>query len=85
MGGGHPREIFSGPPLEIKTCGESKIDIFKTKKRCSDSGKEYVLKRKVAKMRFWPKNGPFWDKMCGKSEKNLPYTAATQFPIRLAP
>jgi hypothetical protein len=44
-------------PLAVKTCGESEFDIFKAKKRFSDSGKAYcVLKRKVAKMRFLPKN-----------------------------
>jgi hypothetical protein len=47
----------------VKTCGESEFDIFKAKKLIPDSGKAYcVLKRKVAKMRFLPKNDPFWGK-----------------------
>ena len=54
-------------PLGIKTCGESEdfshgfpeFDIFEAKKRFPDSGNVYcVLKRKVAKMRFLPKNDP---------------------------
>src|SRR3569623_1356069 len=39
-------------PLGVKTCGESEFDIFKAKKCFPDSEKVYVLKRKVAKMRF---------------------------------
>ena len=50
-------------PIGVKTCGESEFDIFEAKKRFSDSGKAYcVLMRKVAKMRFLPKNDPFGDK-----------------------
>ena len=49
-------------PLGVKTCGESEFDIFEAKKRFPDSGKACVLKRKVAKMRFLPKNDPFWGK-----------------------
>ena len=52
-------------PLGVKTCGESEFDIFEAKKRFPDSGKACVLKRKVAKMRFLPKNGV---KMCGKEK-----------------
>jgi hypothetical protein len=40
-------------PLGVKTCGEIEFDIFEAKKRFSDSGKTCVLKRKVAKMRFF--------------------------------
>jgi hypothetical protein len=39
-------------PLGIKTCGEYEFDIFEAKKRFSDSGKDCVLKRKVAKIAF---------------------------------
>jgi hypothetical protein len=54
--------------LEVEICGESEFDIFEAKKRFSDSGKAYyVLKRTVAKMRFLPKNDPFW----GKSEQRI--------------
>jgi hypothetical protein len=42
--------------------GESEFDIFEARKRFSDSGKACVLKRKVAKVRFLPKNDPFWGK-----------------------
>jgi hypothetical protein len=55
--------------LGVKTCGEFEFDIFEAKKRFPDSGKAYcVLKRKVAKMRFLPKNDSFWVKMCGKEK-----------------
>ncbi len=66
---GHPIENFfeiflEMTPLGIKTCGESEFDIFEVKRRFPDSGKVYcVLKRKVAKMQFLPKNDPF----CGKN------------------
>jgi hypothetical protein len=43
-------------PLGVKTCGKSKFDIFEAKKRFPDSGKAYVLQRKVTKMRFLSKN-----------------------------
>ena len=57
--GGHLREKFFLTHLDVKTCGESEYDIFEAKKRFPDSGKAYcVLKRKVAKMRFLPKNNP---------------------------
>ena len=56
-------------PLRVKTCGESEFDIFE--KRFTDSGKASVLKRKVSKMRFMPKNDHFWDKMCGESEFDI--------------
>ena len=55
-------------PLGVKTCGESKFDIFEAKKRFSDSGKVCVLKRKVTKMQFLPKNEV---KMCGESEFDI--------------
>ena len=43
-------------PLGVKTYGESEFDIFEAKKCFPGSGKAYnVLKRKVAKMRFWLK------------------------------
>jgi hypothetical protein len=51
--------------LGVKTCEESEFDIFEAKKRFLDSEKAYVLKRKVAKMRFLPKHDL---KMCGESE-----------------
>ena len=37
-------------PLGVKTCGEPEFDIFKAKKRFSDSGKVCELKRKVGKL-----------------------------------
>jgi hypothetical protein len=56
-------------PPRVKTCGESEFEIFEAKKprneykkRFPDSGKFCVLKRKVAKMRFLPKNNHFWGK-----------------------
>jgi hypothetical protein len=49
-----------------KQCGESKFDIFEAKKRFPDSGKACILKRKVAKMRFYLKTTPFGVKMCGE-------------------
>jgi hypothetical protein len=39
-------------PLGVKTCEESEFDILKEKKRLPDSGKAWVFKRKVVKMRF---------------------------------
>jgi hypothetical protein len=56
-------------PLGVKTCGESEFDIFEAKKRFPDSGRAYcVLKRKVAKMRFLPKNDL---KMCRESKFDI--------------
>jgi hypothetical protein len=49
-------------PFGVKACGKSEFDIFEVKKRFPDSGKVCVLKRKVAKMRFFLKTTPFWDK-----------------------
>jgi hypothetical protein len=56
-------------PLEVKTCGESEFDVLEEKQRFPDSGKAYyvkkayyLLKRKIAKMQFLPKNDPFWGK-----------------------
>src|SRR3569833_695576 len=37
----------------VKTCGKFEFDIYEAKKRLLDSGKACVLKRKVAKMRFF--------------------------------
>ena len=39
--------------LEVKTCGESEFDIYEAKKCFPDSEKACVMKRKVAKMRFF--------------------------------
>ena len=77
--GGHSREkSFLGiTPLGVRSCDESKSDIFEAKKRFLDSGKAYcVLKRK---MKFLPKNDiyspyiltPFGVKICGKSEFDI--------------
>jgi hypothetical protein len=44
--------LLETTPLVVKTCGESEFDIFEAKKRFSDSGKAWVLKRKVAKIAF---------------------------------
>jgi hypothetical protein len=45
-------------PLGVKTCGKFEFEIFE-----ANSGKAHcVSKRKVAKMRFLPKNDPFWGK-----------------------
>jgi hypothetical protein len=58
--GGHPHEkFFENFFLEFsrndtsrgKKCGQSEFDNFEAKKRFPDSGKIYVLKRKVIKMR----------------------------------
>ena len=54
--------------LGVQTCRESEFEIFEAKKRFPDSKKVCVLKRKVAKMRFLPKNDL---KMCGKSEFDI--------------
>ena len=56
-------------PLGVKTFGESEFGIFDAKKRFPDSGKACVLKRKVAKMRFLPKNDPFWGKNVQRKKK----------------
>src|SRR5689334_5638217 len=55
--GSHPRENFPGNVG--KNIGESEFYIFEAKKHFPDSGKACVLKRKVVKMRFLPKNDPF--------------------------
>jgi hypothetical protein len=49
-------------PLGVKTCGDTKFDIFEAKKPSLIQGRLYILKRKAAKMRFLPKNEPFWGK-----------------------
>jgi hypothetical protein len=50
----HFRKFFlKMKPLGVKTCGESEFDIYEAKKCFSDSRKACVLKRKVAKMRFF--------------------------------
>jgi hypothetical protein len=64
-GGDQPRKKFflEMTPLGVQICGKSEFEIFEAKKGFPDSEKAYcVLKRKIAKMRFLHKNGPFWCK-----------------------
>ena len=62
-------------PPGVKICEESEFDIFEAKKRFPDSGKAHcVLKRKVAEMRFLPKN----DKKCGEAEFDIYKTPRIQ-------
>ena len=49
-------------PVGVKTLGESEFDISEAKQRFPDSEKACVLKRKVEKIAFLPKNDPFWGK-----------------------
>jgi hypothetical protein len=51
--GTHMKIVSGNYSSRVKTCEEFEFDIFEAKKRFPDLGKAYyVLKRKVAKMRF---------------------------------
>jgi hypothetical protein len=58
-------------PLGVKTCGETEFDIFEAKNASLIQGRLLCIEAKSSKMRFLPKNDPFWGKNVRESELGI--------------